>query len=77
LVLASSVDFLEFMTLMMPVVYCGSEDRAVETAEENRRLCEDIVMILGRANHHEIPSTSFDVALMASFLEYFRVSAGY
>jgi hypothetical protein len=55
----------------MSVVYC-SEDRAVERAEEERRWCKDIVILLRRGNSHEIPTTSVDVALIASFLEYFR-----
>jgi hypothetical protein len=52
-------------------VYC-SEDRAVERAEEERRWCKDIVMLLTRCNRHEIPTNSVDVALIDSFLEYFR-----
>lgn len=57
--------------MMSSFVYC-SEDRAVERAEEERRWCKDIVMLLRRCNRHEIPTTSDDVALIASFLEYFR-----
>jgi hypothetical protein len=52
-------------------VYC-TEDRAVERAEEERRGCKDIVMFLRRGNRHEIPTTSVDVALIISFLEYFH-----
>jgi len=56
---------------MMSIAYCP-EDRAVERAEEECRWCKDIVMLLGRVYHHEIPTTSVDVALIASFIEYFR-----
>jgi hypothetical protein len=54
------------------------EDRAVERAEEERRWCKDIVMLLRRGNRREIQATSVDVALIASFLEYFSyVYLGY
>jgi hypothetical protein len=56
---------------MMSVVYC-LEDRAVERAEEERRWCKDIVMLLRRGDRHEVPTTSVDVALIAFFLEYLR-----
>ena len=56
---------------MMSVVYC-LEDRAVERAEEERRECKDIVMLLRRGTCHEIPTTSVDVTLIISFLEYFH-----
>src|SRR6267154_1344125 len=55
----------------MSVVYC-SEDRAVERAEEERRWYKNIVISLRRGNRHEISTISVDVALIASFLEYFR-----
>ena len=37
----------------MFVVYC-LEDRAVERAEEERRWCKDIVMLLRRGDRHEV-----------------------
>jgi hypothetical protein len=51
---------------------CCSENCPVERAEEERRWCKDIDMLLRRGNRHEIPTTSVDVVLIASFLEYFR-----
>ncbi len=57
--------------MMLVGPWC-SEDRAVERAKEERRWCKDIAMILGCGSHHETPSTSFDLALIAFFLEYSR-----
>ena len=56
---------------MITDVYC-SEDRAVERAEEERCWRKDIAMLLRYGNRGEIQTTGVDVALIASFLEYFR-----
>ena len=45
--------------LVISVVYC-LEDCTAERAEEKRRWCKDIVILLRRGNHHEIPTISVD-----------------